>query len=969
MARDETHGEGAIERLVRTGGLDASGSPAGSAGDGAVEADPLRSAPDECLVIDREGRIVDANDCALRQLGYRAEELIGRAIWEIGTRQTREGFQKVLEALDAEGPQFLFGHNRRKDGSTYAVEARLWSGVWGGEPHIFALIRDSSGSQGLIEERDQLISLIENSAEMICVADPEGSITYMNPAGAELLGLVDASEMTGHGLRELFPDSERNRLDAEVLPTIRSGRWRGELPLRGFGGTDATPAWVNAFSIQHSQTREVIGLAVIAHDITERKAAERQREKLLALNEVSRKVATSLLEHDDLNRAIGIVLSGVGRILGVSRSYLCRYREDRRWVFRTHQWTEEEGDIHLIEPHPEPSEGYTWATDLLAKGKPIRIPNVAESGIVPKEGSGVLRPDVRALLVLPVIIHGRLESFFGFVDTSATRDWEDEELALLGIIVDSYARAIERRIAEREREVISEDLAKSVERERAANRYKSEFLANMSHELRTPMNAIVGYAELLSRSNVDRKKQETWARNIRRSTGYLLSLINDVLDLSKIEAGEMQVSHEPCCVRDLIAEVLELLARQAREKMLELSMSVAEEVPDCVLTDPMRLKQILVNLVGNAIKFTNEGRVEVRLALAGEERDALLFEVVDTGIGIAPEALRDLFRPFSQVNPSRDTRFGGAGLGLDICRHLARLLGGMVTVESEVGQGSCFAVRLPLVPAGEEARETCKALSREGFGVASPPERTFAGRRLLIVDDSPENQEVLRFLLEESGAEVETADDGQSGVETVLAAKRNGRAFDAILMDMNMPVLDGYEATRRLVAAGIEEPVIALTALALSGDEERCREAGCSGYISKPVVPSLFFETISRHLARPGEKAGGEEPATVPAAGGGEDVFSLSDNPRFRPLVERYLASFETLWPEIEGLHRDGELESLRTRVHRLRGTASNYGFPAISAAAGRCEDLIRAGGGETELSEALAELGALLAAARIPPG
>lgn len=298
----------------------------------------LAAAADEFYIFDLEGRIVETNQRAWRELGFGPEELIGRPIWEISTRQTAAGFERLMLAIEAEGPQYLFGHNRRKDGSTYPVEARLWIALHEGTPHVFGLLRDSRGYQGLIEERDQLVSLIENSAEVICVATPEGICSYMNPAGCEVLGLDGLQAATGRALREFHPEAERELFENDVLPAMGRGHWQGELSYRHLGDGSLTPCWVNAFAIRHSQSGSVLGLAVIAHDIVERKAAEAHRQRLLELNEVSSDVATSLLEKDNLNRALAIVLEGVGHILKVSRAYLCRYREEGRWVFRTHEW-------------------------------------------------------------------------------------------------------------------------------------------------------------------------------------------------------------------------------------------------------------------------------------------------------------------------------------------------------------------------------------------------------------------------------------------------------------------------------------------------------------------------------------------------------------------------------------------------------------------------------------------------------
>jgi len=922
---------------------------------------PLVRAPNAFLVFDPNGRVVEANPQACRDLGYSREELLRQSIWDLSTRQTPEEFEKLLRALYDGGAQTLFGHNRRKDGSTYSVEAHLWIAPFGDQDCVWAVLLDARQVQGLIEERDQLISLIENSSNAISVVALDERFSYMNSAGLALVGVETVDELSALSFLDLHPEFEHRDLRERILPQVKTGRWQGELYYRNRRTGGLVPCWMNAFAIRHSQTGEIIGLAAVAHDISAMKEAERQRERLLKLNEVSRNVATSLLENDDLNQAISIIFQGVGGILSVSRAYLCRYREDRRWVYRTHQWSAGDGACDHVARQPEASDQYDWATRILVGGEVIRIDDVAESSLIPRTGSPLFLPDVRAVLIIPVIIHGRMESFFCFVDTHGRRVWSDDELAILQIIVDSFARAIERRIADREREEIAQDLERAVAREMSANRYKSEFLANMSHELRTPMNAIVGYAELLSRPNVDRHKQDTWIKNIRRSTNYLLNLVNDVLDLSKIEAGQMTIEKESCDLVDAVSEVLNLLRVPAEEKLVRLEAEYDGPIPETIETDPIRFKQILINLVGNAIKFTPKGSVTVRLGMEDRESGGkvLRVRVVDTGIGIAPEAVTELFQPFAQVHARRDPRFGGTGLGLQISRHLARLLGGEIEVQSQVDVGSTFTLVLPL-RAIDVGRVTSPPRPRAEAGPApSPaaPSSLLEGSRILIVDDSPENVEVLRFLLSEAGSSCEAAENGALGVKAAMSAQSQGHPFDAILMDMNMPVLDGFEATRQLIQRGVSSPIIALTAFAMADDKERCRQAGCVDYVTKPVVPHSFFATLTRHV----------KVRRVDARPPDEEAFSLAKNPRFAPLIARYVASFPELIERLKADFRDGRSDDVRTQVHRLRGTASNYGFPDISHTAGRCEDAIRSGQAREVVERELDEL--LLHLARAVPG
>jgi len=426
----------------------------------------------------------------------------------------------------------------------------------------------------------------------------------------------------------------------------------------------------------------------------------------------------------------------------------------------------------------------------------------------------------------------------------------------------------ERIVFERElKETVQALRARTAELEKLreiaerASRAKSEFLANMSHEIRTPMTAILGFADLLGeeeRRTLPPTQRQEAIRTIRRNGIHLLSIINDILDLSKIEAGRMPVERIPVPLPELLEEVRSFLAPRAAAKEIFLELEYRSAVPATIQIDPIRLRQILLNLIGNSIKFTEQGGVTIEVS-HHSGREQLRIEVTDTGIGMTPEQCARIFDAFSQADNSTTRRYGGTGLGLRISSRLAEMLGGGISVESEKGRGSTFTV---VVGTGRtegvrrvQPRPGCsEAVSHDSYestpttGVDSTPTEGASGPRLggvriLLAEDGPDNQKLIRFHLEREGAEVTVVDDGTAAVQRLTGADAD---FDLVLMDMQMPVLDGYEATRQLRRQGCDLPVIAITAHAMTGDRERCIEAGCDDYLSKPIEKSVLVATCRR---------------------------------------------------------------------------------------------------------------------------
>jgi PAS domain S-box-containing protein len=541
------------------------------------------------------------------------------------------------------------------------------------------------------------------------------------------------------------------------------------------------------------------------------------------------------------------------------------------------------------------------------------------------------------------------------------KDERGEPYGLAGFAEDITRRKrAEQELLQANRQLeIATDLARKMAAEaEQANAAKSQFLANMSHEIRTPMTAILGFTEMLGNSIEcgvtcpdhaacrTREENKESIQVIRRNGEHLLELINDILDLSKVEAGKMEIERVPCSPVQVVEEAVSFMRVRAVEKGLSMDARYEFPLPETILSDPARVRQILINLVGNAVKFTFEGHVEIVVRCTTDVqagRASIAFDVKDTGIGMTPEQMGRLFQPFAQADSSTTRQYGGTGLGLAISKRLAEALGGDIHVVSRPGEGSTFTftVEAELPEPVRMLNDLSEAAARPSHLSQPPPPAAVGLRgRVLVAEDGPDNQKLIAMILRQAGADVDLAASGRVAVERVLEGMAAGTPYDAILMDMQMPGMDGYEATSKLRESGYRGPVIALTAHAMAGDRQKCIDAGCDDYATKPVDRLGLLRMLARLMGCPPSAPGeaSEEPAAATTASDEAIPSVFRNDPDMAGVIAEFVGQLPERLAEMRRAADNGLWEDLRRLAHQLKGAGGSYGYACLTDAARELE-------------------------------
>jgi len=716
-----------------------------------------------------------------------------------------------------------------------------------------------------------------------------------------MLGLkaAESTQSVKDFIQYVHPD-DRAVVDEEIKRAIRERDiYRIEFRIVR---PDGTIYWLSdRGKIYYDQKNEPAYMTGAVFNITERKRAEEERRRLAAILEAT----PDFVGFADAKDTHVLYINKAGRLMtGLAPD-------------------EDVTKLKIADVHPE------WTNRMLAE---TILPTAARDGVWTGE-CAFLHRDGHEFPVLMALLAHKTPS--GEVEVFST---------------------ISRDISERNQ---AEDAIRQAKTEaEQANAAKSQFLANMSHEIRTPMTAILGFAELIGNSIEcctvcadhqtcpTREQSQESIQVIRRNGEHLLELINDILDLSKIEAGKMEVERVPCSPVRIIEEVVSLMRARAIEKGLTLDARYEFPLPETILSDPARVRQVLVNLVGNAVKFCSHGGVEIVVRFITDVqagRALTAFDVKDTGIGMTPEQIGRLFQPFAQADSSTTRQYGGTGLGLAISKRLAEALGGDIHVVSRPGEGSTFTftVAAELPEPVRMLNDLSEAAARASHQPQSPPPAAVTLRgRVLVAEDGPDNQKLISAVVRKAGAEVDVAPNGRLAVETALSAMAAGTPYAAILMDMQMPEMDGYEATRQLRQLGYEGPIVALTAHAMAGDRQKCLEAGCDDYAAKPLDRPALLATLARLMGSPAP--GPEEgPAVAASATTASDEAILSafrNDPDMGGVIAEFVGHLPERLAQMRQAAGSSLWDVLRRLAHQLKGAGGSYGYACLTDAARELE-------------------------------
>jgi PAS domain S-box-containing protein len=694
------------------------------------------------------------------------------------------------------------------------------------------VLKDLRQAESWAEKRGEIRfrELLDSVPTIIWAGDVGGHNKFTNRFGLEFIGLDKDDADIAKWLERMHPDDVKSVTDAWVKNTQLPQPY--EVQYRFKRASDGAYRWVLAktFPILDQDGSVIEWMGTIT-DIHNQVLTSQRIENLQA-------ITASLSSALTPSQVADIVLKEGVCALGADGGWVALLSADGKSVVTLSTLGYEDSSIAAWRNLP--IELRLPLTDCVREKKPINVPSLeACIETYPLMAPAMASSETRSITIQPLMVENKVIGALG-VSYKGPHNFDREGETFFQTLAGVCSHALDRsRIYDAER--IARASAES------ANAAKSHFLANVSHEIRTPLCSIIGYADLLTKPTLTQEKRDWFVNGINRNGKALVRLVDDILDLSKIEAGHVSLDLVDVPLGSFLGEVVDLLRQEADRKGLSLEFTQSRRMPSRIHTDPFRLRQILLNIAGNAIKFTEEGSVSIDVSYfprSASTPEQLRFRIEDTGIGMGKEALERLFRPFSQGHGALAHKYGGTGLGLVISRNLARKLGGEVDlVKSTSGKGSIFEIMVPV------AMESTDALSSEVAPSEPSAERTassasLAGRRILLAEDSVDVQQIIASLLIDLGAKVDPVNDGEQAIARAL-----NNEYDLILMDLHMPNVDGYQAAAMLRARGYSRPILAITANALV-DPQKLIDNGFNAYLIKPIEKQQFVQTITQLTSR-----------------------------------------------------------------------------------------------------------------------
>lgn len=804
--------------------------------------------------------------------GRNAESLHDTSIFSIVCEQDRKSLRENLSTLSLENSRLtktfrIIHHDLREIWveSTFTLMDAPRAVV----PHrIVMVLRDVSERRRSREDYDIITALAHIFVESvddhaIYMIDPNGIVKTWN-VGAERIKGYTPNEVIGTNFSRFFTDDDITK--GEPLRILQYATDHGMFQSEGWRvRKNGSKFWASIMLYSMRDREEnIIGFAKITQDITEQKKVKNEYENLIHRFNIACNVANIGIWEWDIETNVLTWNSIMFQLYGRQEGEICPSYQ-------------------------------VWSDSLHPDDREITEKTIANASL----SGEPFKYEFRIIWPNGVIRYMNAQA-------SVVYDEESQHRRMIGINLDTT-----------EIRTLSADLHAEKNRAEDANRAKSEFLANMSHEIRTPMNGIIGIAEILLETELT-SDQSRYLKLLCQSAQSLLVIINDILDISKVEAGKIEFQAIPINLKSLIDGAVSVVYQTALEKDIAVEVSIAPNVPEWITGDPTRLRQIILNFLSNALKFTEHGTVSIQLKVELHENDPFLrFEVRDTGAGIPLDKQHLLFEKFSQIDPSNVNKFGGTGLGLAISKQLVEAMLGTIGVDSELHCGSTFWFSIPLIKTNQIANESSRT------SVISKLDR-----RILLVEDNAINQIVAKTMLEQDGHTVVLASNGAEAVEIVKA-----QYFDLILMDMQMPIMDGVSATRKIRALAeplCHIPIVALTANAMSDQVDKCREAGMNDHLAKPIDRSLLREAIATwgstfiehqsdvhlHVLQQGIEAL-------------TDLFN-GDRENVLRVLQAALTSIKVDSERIENALVEQDLSELSEAAHRMRGTSISIGAGSL---------------------------------------